>query len=92
MFKLFEVSGDSLYPYYKDGEKVLCLKVFRKKSIKINDTVVFFKYNYGLMIKKILRIENQNYFVQGTNPFSVDSRNFGAIHYDEIKYKVLLKI
>lgn len=89
MLKLFRISGDSLYPDYKDGQRVLCLKVYRKKSLHINDTVVFFKKNYGKMIKKILCIEKEQYFVQGTNPFSVDSRDFGAIDYTEIEYKVL---
>lgn len=91
MFQVFKIYGDSLYPFYKNGQRVVCRKVWSHTHIKVNDTVVFDKKNYGHMIKMVKSIENFNYFVEGTNPFSVDSRDFGALKHDEIKYKVLFK-
>ena len=89
MFQLFKISGDSLYPFYKSGERVICRKVFQNTPINIDDTVVFEKSQYGRMIKKITAIDDNRYFVEGTDPFSIDSRNFGALEKEEIKYKVL---
>jgi len=91
MFQLFKVSGDSLYPYYKNGQRVVCRKVFKGTKIKVDDTVVFEKDAYGMMIKRVRSIDNNTYFVEGTDPMSIDSRNFGALKLKEITYKVLFK-
>ena len=91
MLQVFKISGDSLYPFYKNGERVICRKIFSKTNIHINDTVVFEKDAYGLMIKKVKHIEKDAYFVEGTDPYSIDSRNFGALTQKELKYKVLFK-
>ncbi len=91
MLQLFKISGDSLYPFYKNGERVVCRKVFRGTHIDIDDTVVFEKDNYGMMIKKVTSIEKNAYFVEGTDPLSIDSRNFGSLEKEAIKYKVLFK-
>ena len=92
MLKLFKISGNSLYPYYKDKERVLCRKIFKHTKININDTVIFEKDSYGLMIKKVMHTHGNAYFVQGNDPLSIDSRDFGTIGIEEIKYKVLFKI
>ena len=91
MLQIFKISGDSLYPFYKNGQRVVCRKVFKNTSINIDDTVVFEKESYGLMIKKVKKVIDNAYFVEGTNPYSIDSRNFGALSPKEIKYKVLFK-
>lgn len=91
MFKFFAVSGHSLYPILKDGQRVVCLKVFSFTQLKPKNIVVFEKEPYGLMIKEIKSIEHDHYFVQGTNADSIDSRDFGAISRNQIKYKLLFK-
>ena len=91
MLQLFKISGDSLYPYYKNGQRVICRKVFKSTKIKVDDTVVFEKDAYGMMIKLVKSIDNNTYFVEGTDPMSIDSRNFGSLERKEIKYKVLFK-
>jgi len=95
MLQIFKISGDSLYPFYKNGERVVCRKIFKNTKIKINDTVVFEKAGYiekyGTMIKRVKRIENDAYFVEGTSPYSTDSRDFGTVSQKELKYKVLFK-
>ena len=91
MLQLFKISGDSLYPYYKNGQRVICRKVFKGTKIRVDDTVVFEKEAYGMMIKLVKSIDDNRYFVEGTDPISIDSRNFGALELKEIKYKVLFK-
>jgi hypothetical protein len=61
--------------------------VFKLSKINIGDFVVFSKKPYGLMIKRVERIEDNRFFVQGTDPMSIDSRNFGFIERNAIKYK-----
>jgi len=89
MFKLFKVSGNSLFPLYKDGQRVLCLRTSKFYKIKQNDIVIFSKDSYGLMMKQVTSIEDGKYFVKGTDPLSIDSRVFGTINFSEIQYKVL---
>jgi len=91
MIRLFKVSGHSLFPLIQEGERICCIKVFNFTKLKISDIVVFKNASYGLMIKEIKAIDQKGYFVQGTDPFSVDSRDFGSLKKNSIKYKVLFK-
>lgn len=90
MFKMFKIKGNSLYPLYLDGQIIICMKVFTFIKLKTDDTVVFSKQGYGQMIKQIVNIIDNKYFVQGTNIESVDSRDFGPISLENINYKVIL--
>jgi signal peptidase I len=87
LIRIFKIEGHSLYPYLKTGQKIVCFKVFKLSKINIGDFVVFSKKPYGLMIKRVERIEDNRFFVQGTDPMSIDSRNFGFIERNAIKYK-----
>ena len=90
MLKLFKVSGDSLFPFLKDGNRVVARKIFKNTKIATGDFVVFYKPEYGLMIKQVKRIVQGQSFVQGTDAFSVDSRDFGTVKFCSLRYKVLL--
>ena len=87
MIKAFKVEGNSLYPHLKDGQRIICLKVFKFSRIKIDDIVIFTKPPHGLMIKQVKKIQGNQFFVRGTDPMSIDSRDFGLIDRDAIKYK-----
>lgn len=87
MIKLLKVDGNSLYPYLKDGQRIVCMKVFKFSRIRCGDLVVFSKKPYGLMIKRVESVDNGRFFVQGTDPMSIDSRNFGLIERADIYYK-----
>jgi len=89
MLKLFKISGNSLYPHFKDGQRVLCSKVFSFTKIKKSDVVVFSHMRYGLMIKIVEKIEGGQYFVQGTDALSIDSRTFGLLHKSQITHKLI---
>lgn len=89
MFKLFRVEGYSLFPFLKEGEVVLCIKLFSFSKIKVQDTVVFKYENNGSMIKRVKEINLNGYFVQGENPESIDSRNFGELEKKDLQYKAI---
>lgn len=89
MFKLFRVEGYSLFPFLKEGEVVLCIKIFSFSKIKEKDTVVFKYKNNGSMIKRVKKINQNGYFVQGENPDSIDSRNFGELEKKDLLYKAV---
>ena len=88
MLKLLKISGDSLYPFYKHGQIVLAYKIFWMTKLTEGDFVVFHKLPYGLMIKQIKHVKKNRYFVEGTDPMSIDSRNFGLIAKSNLRYKL----
>lgn len=92
MLRLIKVTGDSLYPEYRSGDFVVTSKIpVLFGSLKTGDVVVLFRQPYGLLIKRIERIEpgGKRVFVLGTQLHSVDSRKFGWIDRNEILGKVL---
>ena len=89
MFKLFKVEGFSLYPLIKEGEVLLCIKLFCFNKIKKNDFVLFRHKLKGLMVKKVSSIKDNKYFLKGENSFSYDSRDFGKLKKEELLYKVI---
>ncbi len=92
MFKLFRVEGYSLFPFLKEGEVIFCIKLFSFSRIKVSDTVVFKYKDDGFMIKRVKKIDSNGYFVQGENPDSIDSRNFGALEKKDLLYKAIFNL
>ena len=90
MLKLFKIEGSSLHPILKEGEVILCLKIYSFSNIKINDIVVFSHKTEGLMIKRVTNISSDSYYVQGESPYSIDSRNFGKLKKSQLLYKKIL--
>jgi nickel-type superoxide dismutase maturation protease len=91
MFKLIKVTGNSLYPEYREGDyvMVITLPFF---SFKRGDTIVFRHPVYGEMIKNIDRVDSDTIQVIGTHPDSMDSRRFGPIDRKSVRGKVLWHI
>ena len=95
MIKLIKVTGHSLSPEYKEGDFVLVVKIpLFCNWIKEGDTIVFYHPQYGQMIKRVAWAErDQNaIFVMGSHQESIDSRTFGPIGYEMIKWKVIWHI
>ncbi len=60
MLKIIKVTGESMEPEYRDGDFVLIIKLpFFHLFLKAGRDVVFRKAPYGLMIKRILKV-NEN--------------------------------
>jgi phage repressor protein C with HTH and peptisase S24 domain len=92
MLRLIKVTGDSLYPEYGSGDFVITSKIpVLFGSLRTGDVVVLFRQPYGLLVKRIERIEpgGKRMFVLGTQLHSVDSRRFGWVDRKEIIGKVL---
>jgi nickel-type superoxide dismutase maturation protease len=95
MLRLIKVTGNSLWPEYREGDFVLIVKIpFSIFRYHVGDVVVFRHALYGILIKKVERIQAQNggLFVVGFHPDSVDSRQFGAVHPQSILGKVVWHI
>lgn len=91
MLKIFKIKGDSCFPLYKNSQIILALNT-RFLKLRPKDVVVFLHKEHGLMVKQIQHIKDDDFYLVGTLPQSVDSRNFGFIQKKNIKYKVLCKL
>jgi nickel-type superoxide dismutase maturation protease len=90
----FKVVGHSMEPQIKTGQLVLVSNIsYLFKSPKINDIVAFRDNGGKVLIKRIIKIESGEYFVEGDNKNdSLDSRKFGGISKDKIIGEVILKL
>lgn len=95
MLQVIRVTGKSLSPEYQEGDFVLVVKIpFFLRSIRPGDMVVFRQIAYGMMIKRVERIDPEGdlVYVLGLHPDSTDSRQFGPIPRRDILGKVLWHI
>ena len=90
IFGIFRVSGHSMLPAFKPNEGVLASSLpFLFAKPKVRD-VVLFRYNDKMLIKRIVRIENERYYIKGDN--KSDSMKMEPISRNKILGKVLLTI
>lgn len=91
MCRLLKIAGDSLSPEFEDGDFVLVSRIpFLFRPPKPGEVVAFRKPPYGLLVKRVERLEPEGeLFVVGTQPESVDSRQFGSIRKRELVGKVI---
>jgi len=90
MFKVLKIEGDSMYPFLKNGETILCMKPLLNSFSK-DDIVIFNHEKEGLMIKKLTKINENGFYVEGTTPYSIDSSIFGYLQKEDILYKMIFK-
>jgi nickel-type superoxide dismutase maturation protease len=91
MLKLVKVTGNSLYPDYREGDYVMVITV-PFFPFKEGNSIVFQHPEYGMMIKKIAQVGTTGLFVIGNHPDSVDSRRFGPIQRQDVVGKVVWHI
>jgi len=95
MFKIIKVTGDSLWPDYEEGDFVIVTKIpYFLKSVKRGDVVVFRSSQFGAMVKYVDRIDHSGdkFYVVGVHPYSLDSRQLGAIPKKDIIGKVVFHV
>jgi phage repressor protein C with HTH and peptisase S24 domain len=86
ILRRYKISGHSMEPYLKPDDQVLAVGFLR---IKKGDVVVF-KYSSKYLVKRVLKIKNDEIFVQGDN--KKDSLPISSIKKDAIMGKVLFKL
>jgi len=82
VIQFLKVTGESLSPFFLDGDYVLLGKSpFFLRRLRPGDFVVFRHPVYGVMIKQVefLSPDRQELTVLGTHPDSKDSRQYGPI-------------
>ena len=95
MLRIIKVTGESLSPEYEEGDYVVIITFpFFFDSLKQGDIVVFHHPVYGTMVKRVERVDlaEQEIFVIGDHPQSLDSRQFGSIPKSWVAGKVLWHI
>ncbi|MBC8503359.1 MAG: hypothetical protein H8D34_00750 [Chloroflexi bacterium] len=99
MIRIIRVTGNSLSPEFKEGDFVVLatlasgvLRFFN--SIKRGDVLIFQHELYGSMIKKFDHYEgeDEDLYVTGTHPHSMDSSQFGPIAKKDLIGKVIWHI
>jgi nickel-type superoxide dismutase maturation protease len=90
----FKISGHSMTPTIKNGDTVLVSCIFYLFiNPKINDIVAFKDKNGQVLIKRIIGIQNNKYYLYGDNKQdSYDSRSFGFIMRSQILGKMFLRL
>ncbi len=87
---VFKISGHSMEPTIKDGDKVLVNRLtYLLKAPKKGDIIAAKIAGGKIFIKRISKIEGNRHFLSGDNPNdSFDSRKFGMLGKDQIVGKV----
>jgi nickel-type superoxide dismutase maturation protease len=91
----FKIIGHSMEPQIEDGQSVLVSSIpYWFKKPQINDIVAVNADNGSkILIKRITKIQNGNYFIEGDNKEdSLDSRKFGVISKDKIIGEVIYNL
>jgi nickel-type superoxide dismutase maturation protease len=95
VFQLLKVTGESLSPFFEQGDYILLVKIpFVLRHLAPGDVIVFRHPAYGVMIKLLERIsENgEEFYVLGSHPDSNDSRSFGPVPRHWVIGKVIWRI
>jgi nickel-type superoxide dismutase maturation protease len=95
MFQVLRVTGESLSPFFLEGDFVVIIKIpFLFRTLRCGDVIVFRHPIYGTLIKKIESITRQppEARVVGAHENSVDSRIFGPVPRSAIIGKVIWHI
>lgn len=87
-----EVTGLSMLPTLMPKERLLCVGIFRRRSLALGAIVVIadFEAASELMVKRVSKIFSDGSFeVMGDNRgISIDSRQFGVVSPDSLQGRV----
>ena len=95
MLKVLKVTGDSLSPFFLEGDFVVVSKIpFFLRQPRTGDVVVFEHPSYGTLIKRVERLspDGEQVYVIGEHPLSTDSRQFGPLPLRLLQGKVIWHI
>lgn len=93
MLRLLKVTGNSLTPDYQEGDFVLVGKIpFFFAAPRPGQVIAFHQPGYGLLIKRVERVNDEGLIVTGTRLESIDSRTFGEVRPSDVIGKVIWHI
>jgi signal peptidase I len=58
------VRGTSMNPTLKDGQEIIALKT---RDIRVGDIIIAFHPDYGLIVKRLVKIENNKVYLKSDN-------------------------
>ncbi len=90
MLAIYRVHGESMYPKLSGGDYIIATRFFFR--LKKNDIVVAIHPAYGMLIKRILKIDDNGYWLAGDNPQSVSTEKMGPVTRNQIIGKQLFSI
>ena len=95
-FPIVYICGNSMYPTYKDGEKILSTRLFFPDNLKVGDVVIFIPPSkthdeVQFVIKRVQYInDNGKFFLVGDNlDGSYDSRDYGYVDESHLVSKAI---
>ncbi len=91
MFRVFKITGDSMLPTLGNGDYVLAL--CWKYQLKIGHLVIAKHPDYGLIVKRICELVNDDQFLlSGDNTISVNHQQIGIICRAQIIGRVIYSV
>ena len=86
MIKVIRIEGNSMSPFYTEGDYVWILKYLPKFLITPGMVLVFRHPVYGNLIKKVTRanLVNRYFYCEGANGASLSSTQIGKVPFDSI--------
>ena len=92
--KIIRVTGQSMSPYYKDGDYVVIYSMFLKLMLQENRDIVFKHQRLGLLIKRISRVNfaKKTVSVFGTGYGSSSTQKIGDVEFQNIIGYVIFKV
>ena len=91
---IIRVKGQSMLPFYKDGDFVIITRIFSRFLFKKNRDVVFIHKELGLLIKRVQSVNRREKVIKvfGTAGASLSSAKIGKVRFENIIGVVLLRI
>ncbi len=90
MLKIYRVHGQSMYPRLSGGDYVIATRFFFR--LKKNDIIVAEHPVYGRLIKRVVQIDDNGYWLAGDNPQSVSTEKMGPVKKKQILGKFLFAV
>lgn len=95
IFPIACISGDSMFPTYKEKDKTVATRIFSKENLKVGDIVIYCPPESDYKVIKRISSKHKNnigtlVFCVGDNKeVSYDSRDYGWIEVKDIVAKVI---
>ena len=76
--RIIKVSGNSMRPCYRSGDYLLVGR-YGRCAPRAGDDVVFRHRDFGMLLKRVSRLEGDLLRVSGLDPLSADAAGLGTV-------------